>query len=90
MFGSLATYLNAVQRTWEAQDGHLVASFLSLRDRHATNRNLHVEYPDDLVEKILDQPIDEILSAHIKVLYYLSSQREYTIHRMRFVNTNNV
>lgn len=74
MFGSITTYLNAVQRTWAAQDGNLVATFLSLRDRHATNSNLHVEYPENLVERIVDPPIDEILSAHIKVLYYLASQ----------------
>lgn len=74
MFGSIATYLNAVQRTWAAQDGDLVATFLSLRDRHAINSNLHVEYPENLVERIVDPPIDEILSAHIKVLYYLAPQ----------------
>lgn len=74
MFGSITTYLNAVQRTWAAQDGCLVATFLSLRDRHATNPNLYVEYPDNLVDRIVDPPIDEILSAHIKVLYHLSSQ----------------
>lgn len=74
MFGSLTTYLNAVQRTWAAQDGHLVATFLSLRDRHATNPKLQVEYPENLVERIVDPPIDEILTAHIKVVYYLTSQ----------------
>lgn len=74
MFGSLTTYLNAVQRTWAAQDGHLVATFLSLRDRHATNPKLQVEYPENLVERIVDPPIDEILTAHIKVIYYLTSQ----------------
>lgn len=76
MFGSIATYLNAVQRTWIAQDGNLVATFLSLRDRHATNPNLLVKYPDNLVERIVESPIDEILAAHIKVLYNLSCQRK--------------
>lgn len=76
MFGSITTYLNAVQRTWAAQDGHLVATFLSLRDRHATNPNLHVENLDQLVERIVVSPINEIVSAHIKVLYCLTSHRK--------------
>lgn len=79
MFGNISTYLNAVQRTWAAQDGHLVATFLSLRDRHANNPNLQMEYPENLVERILDPPIDEILSAHIKVLYYLAGERKFLL-----------
>lgn len=77
MFGSITTYLNAVQRTWAAQDGKLVAQFLSLRDRHATNPNLHEQYPENLIERILDPPIDEIVSAHVKVLFYLSKERKF-------------
>lgn len=76
MFGSIVTYLNAVTRTWHAQDGLLVAQLVSLRDRHATNHNLQVEFPDSSVERILDPPIDEILIEHIKVLYYLSRSRK--------------
>lgn len=75
MFGSITTYLNAVARTWHAQDGALVAQLISLRDRHATNPQLQVEFPETLVERTLDGPIDEILVEHIKVLYYLSRTR---------------
>lgn len=77
MFGSLTTYLNAVTRTWHATDGALVAQLVSLRDRHATNQQLQVEFPESLVERILDAPIDEILVEHIKVLYYISRSREW-------------
>lgn len=76
MFGSITTYLNAVARTWHAQDGGLVAQLVSLRDRHATNSQLQIEYPESMVERILDAPIDEILVEHIKVLYYLSRTRK--------------
>lgn len=78
MFGSITTYLNAVTRTWHAQDGTLVAQLVSLRDRHATNTQLQVEFPESLVERILDAPIDEILVEHIKVLYYLSRSRKWS------------
>lgn len=76
MFGSITTYLNAVARTWHAQDGGLVAQLVSLRDRHATNSQLQIEYPESMVERIVDAPIDEILVEHIKVLYYLSRTRK--------------
>lgn len=79
MFGNINAYLNAVQRTWSSQDGSLVAAFLSLRDKHATNPNLQVEYPDNIVERIVESPIDELISAHLKVLYYLSCERKYKI-----------
>lgn len=76
MFGSVATYLNAVQRTWDAQDGNLTAQLISLRDRHASNRNLQVENADNLIERILCSPIDEIVSSHVRVLYHLSAERK--------------
>lgn len=76
MFGSISTYLNAVARTWHAQDGALVAQLISLRDRHATNSQLQIEFPESMIERILDAPIDEILVEHIKVLYYLSRTRK--------------
>lgn len=72
--------MNAVARTWHAQDGILMAQLLSLRDRHATNQQLQVEFPDNLVKRILDEPIDEILIEHIKVLYYLSRSRKWIGH----------
>ena len=73
---SLNSYLNGVQRAWSSQDGHLVSSLISLKDKHIGNRNLHVEIPDNMVERILDQTIDEIVSAHLKVLYYLTCERK--------------
>lgn len=76
MFGSIQTYLNAVARTWHAPDGLLVATFISLRDSHATNPHLQEEYPENIVARILDQPIDEIVLEHIKVIYYLSRSRK--------------
>lgn len=76
MFGSITTYLNAVARTWHACDGEIVGQLVSLRDRHATNAQLQVEFPENMVERILDSPVDEIVTEHIKVLYYLSRTRK--------------
>uniref|UniRef100_A0A0K8TTQ2 PCI domain-containing protein 2 homolog n=1 Tax=Tabanus bromius TaxID=304241 RepID=A0A0K8TTQ2_TABBR len=74
MFGTLNNYLSGVQRVWHAHDGKTVASFISLNDKHIMNRNLYLETPESAVERILDPPIDEIVSAHLKVLYYLDSE----------------
>lgn len=76
MFGSLNNYLNAVHRAWSAQDGQTVASFISLNDKHIMNRNLYLEYPENAVQRQLDQPIDEIVCSHLKVLYYLGTERK--------------
>lgn len=77
MFGSIQTYLNAIQRSWQAQDGTLVATFVSLRDKHALNTILHTENADNMVDRILNSPIDEVVLEHIKVLYYLSRSRKF-------------
>lgn len=76
MFGSLNNYLSGVQRAWAVQDGDTVASFLSLKDKHIMNRNLYLETPEDAVERQIDAPLDEIISAHLKVLYYLGLDRK--------------
>lgn len=76
MFGSIQTYLNAVGRTWHAQDGLLVSTFLSVRDRHALNHHLYIEHPENVVGRILDPPVDEIIVEHLKVLYNLSRSRK--------------
>lgn len=75
MYDSLSTYLNSVQRAWSAQDGNLVAAFVSLKDKHVSNRSLQLEMPENMVERMMDPPIDEIVSAHLRVLYYLTCER---------------
>lgn len=77
MFDNLSSYLNSVQRAWSAQDGRVVATLISLKDRHVLSRNLQLEMPENMVERMLDSPIDDIVSAHLKVLYYLTCERKY-------------
>lgn len=78
MFASVNTYLSAINRSWSGRDGELVASFLSLRDRHSNNPNLQILHPENLVERTCYPPIDEIVSAHLKVLYHLSRKHTNT------------
>lgn len=79
MSESITTYLEAVARTWNVQEGELVAQLISLRDKHVHNLGLQFESPESLVslvERILVEPIDEIVAEHMKVIYYLSQSRK--------------
>lgn len=79
MFGTLQNYLSNVERAWQVQDGHNVAAFLSLKDKHIMNRNLYIQSPEYECERILDSQIAEIVSSHLKVLFYLGSDGKLTI-----------
>lgn len=78
MFGTLNNYLSGVRRAWSVQDGDLVASFVSMKDKHIMNRNLYLEMPENAVERVLEPPIDEIVSSHLKVLFYLGLERKFS------------
>lgn len=78
-YDSLPVYLAGVQRAWNAQDGALLASLVTLQGRHVSSPCLQLEMPDNMVERMLDQPIDEIVCNHLKVLYYLTCSRKLFI-----------
>lgn len=77
MFGTLNNYLSSVHRAWTNGDGEVLASYISLKDKHIMNSNLYLQNPENAVNRLLESPIDEIVSAHIKVLYYLWLERKY-------------
>nr|CAH7768526.1 unnamed protein product [Callosobruchus chinensis] len=70
-FINLAQYLQIIDRSWRAQDGHKVAQFLSCRHDHARYPHYQQEHPESLVEKFLVPGIDELVIFHFKVLYYM-------------------
>lgn len=76
MFGSLNNYLGSINRLWHASEGDCLSLLLSLKDNHIMNRNLCVESPENAVYRILDAPIDDVVIAHLKALYYLSVDRK--------------
>uniref|UniRef100_A0A182QW49 PCI domain-containing protein 2 homolog n=1 Tax=Anopheles farauti TaxID=69004 RepID=A0A182QW49_9DIPT len=67
----LHDYLNKIMRVWNAYEGQAVARFLSLQDFHVNDPNLYKENPDAAVSRQLPSPLDEIVSAHLKVVYQL-------------------
>ncbi|XP_055525481.1 PCI domain-containing protein 2 homolog [Wyeomyia smithii] len=76
---NLYHYLNSVQRVWNATEGQAVGRLLSLSDYHVNNPTLYVEHPETAVDRQLESPLDEIVSCHLKVLYYLTKEpRNYS------------
>lgn len=71
-FMTLAHYLQILDRSWRAQDGKKIATFLSIRHDHARYPNYQIEQPEGLVERFLVSPIDDLVVLHLKVLHYLS------------------
>jgi hypothetical protein len=70
-------YLAAVEQAWNDYDGDKLAELLSFDDKHAENPKLQQdEDPSAAVERILEEPIDDIVSDHLRTLY-LASERRY-------------
>ena len=74
---NLYNYLQTIHRLWNNCDGSGVARFLTLSGKHISNQNLHIEHPENAVERQIDSPMEEVISSHIKVLYYLHQNREF-------------
>ncbi|KAH8301160.1 hypothetical protein KR018_004007 [Drosophila ironensis] len=72
MFGTVNNYLSSVQTAIEDYDGEALGTLVSLRDVHVQNHNLYIEQPEKLVERFIKPPLDEVVFAHMKVLYQLA------------------
>lgn len=73
---SLAHYLQLMERCWKSQDGYKIANFLSLRHEHASSANLQQEKPEDMVERFVSPPFDELVVFHLKSSYFVA-KKEY-------------
>ncbi|XP_022902957.1 PCI domain-containing protein 2 [Onthophagus taurus] len=71
---SLAHYLQIIDRSWKTQDGYKIANFISLRHDHVASVNLHIENPENMVEKFVASPMDELVMYHLKCLHALSQK----------------
>ena len=63
---SVHNYLRAVEEAWNDYDGETLATLLSFQDSHATKPQLQIEDPESDVERVLDNPIDELVAAHLR------------------------
>ncbi|KAH8357589.1 hypothetical protein KR200_001749 [Drosophila serrata] len=74
MFGTVNNYLSSVLSATDDYDGESLGTHISLRDVHVQNHNLYIAQPEKLVERFLKPPIDDVVSAHLKVLYHLAQE----------------
>lgn len=64
---SLTGYLAAVEQAWDDYDGDALARLVSLDDAHAKSAKiLAVDNPTSAVEDSLEEPIDDIVSDHLR------------------------
>jgi hypothetical protein len=73
---NLYNYLSTVNRLWGNEDGVGVARFVTMRGNHASNPNLHVETPENAVERAIASPLAEVIIYHLKVLFHLHDDRK--------------
>lgn len=66
---SFAHYLQLLESCWKIQDGEKIANFLSLRHEHIANTTLYHERPENMVERFIKFPFDELVIYHLKCLY---------------------
>ena len=58
------------EQAWNDYDGETLARLISFDDRHARNSKFHKDDdPSDAVERVLEEPIDDIVSDHLRAVY---------------------
>ena len=72
---SMSTYLGRVSESWDDYDGHSLAGLISFEDDHVMNSNLQVEDPADDVERVLEEPIDDIVCDHLRAVHEVAHGR---------------
>ena len=73
---SVDNYLKAVADAWDDYDGESLATLLSFQDSHVTKPQLQLENPDRQVSAVLQEPIDELVAAHLRACW-ASATKDY-------------
>ncbi|XP_049773663.1 PCI domain-containing protein 2 [Schistocerca nitens] len=71
---SLNQYLQRVEDAWQNRDGTTLSEYLSFRHPHVASSKLQVSNPEAAVEKIVEPPLDEIVSAHLRCVTAVNNQ----------------
>jgi len=71
---SVSNYLTAVSNAWDDYDGEALATLLSFKDSHVTKPQLQLENPDRQVSAVLQEPIDELVAAHLRACWAVAKK----------------
>jgi hypothetical protein len=66
---TLNSYLSKVNNAYEDYDGKSLSSLLSFEDSHITSPKLQIQEPESAVERTLEQPLDEVVAAHLRACW---------------------
>ncbi|XP_077987350.1 PCI domain-containing protein 2-like [Glandiceps talaboti] len=70
---TLNQYLQQVEEALNEKDGDMAAALLSFRHPHIANPRLNIEHPEPKCEDWFSQPLDKMVAAHIKGIWYVSN-----------------
>ncbi|KAL8578368.1 PCI domain-containing protein 2 [Nucella lapillus] len=70
---SLNSYLQSVYDAVDNRDGEEAADLLSFRHPHVANTRLQLEKPEGPCQRVLDQPYDEIIAAHLRCCWAVAN-----------------
>ena len=86
---SVQNYLRAVSDAWNDYDGDTLANYLSFQDRHAANPKLHIENPEEDVDRELEPPIDELVAAHLRACWAVSKKDFVEAYKCQALSVQN-
>jgi len=78
---SLNQYLGQVSSAWQRRRSVQAAELLSLRHAHVMSSRLQLERPEADVQDVLDSPLDELVSAHLRCLWAVANRDLAEAHR---------
>ena len=67
-----------------------LANYLSFQDRHAANPKLHIENPEEDVDRELEPPIDELVAAHLRACWAVSKKDFVEAYKCQALSVQNV
>ncbi|XP_044731020.1 PCI domain-containing protein 2 [Chrysoperla carnea] len=71
---SINQYLQNVDKYWQQNDALFLSELLSLQNDHVLSPQLQIEEPDEIVERLVSPPFDELVASHLKCIYALNNK----------------
>lgn len=70
---SVNQYLQLVNEALLSGEGITAADYLSCKHPHIASPRLQMERPDMAIQKVIDPPWDDVISCHIKCIYFINN-----------------
>lgn len=85
---SVNAYFQQVKHAFEEYDGDTASRLLSFQDPHIANHRLQMEYPEKLIERWFEPPMDELVAGHLRACWAIGNADFIEAHKCQsFVTT---